>query len=346
MERPSLEELGGRKRKLDEELAKARREAKRVKLQVKDTKKRAEAFWKLSGFLLHASLIIYALAGYVAEPAVNFLRSSGRQRHWPDKSDEELEVMVENAFMQVDVEELARLADREDPSEPAAMKKAVSLVEQWRAAVWVRNLNSEQGVAPSTRSVLLRLEEQRESLPEGARPASIGTSEQAKARMWCRRFRVRWGGRHARIRLREDVSLTELREKEGTPGGTPLFGETQTHDVNLVPILGASLASFPVTKTRLMEVIFGSNFENQIGSNFGNQIGSNFRNQVCFALLFVQFSHVRPPLLTRPGTLNLEPFWFPKLEPFLVYFLLLLRRLRLGNGGTIAAVRCPPGRPS
>ena len=248
MERPSSEELGARKRELDEALAMARSDLKRAKAQERDCRKRADAAWKLSGFLLHASLIIYALAGYVAEPAVCFLKSSGRQRHWPDKSKEELELMVENAFLEVDVDELARLTDRGDPSEPAAMMKAVSLVEEWRLAVWVRSLNSEQGVAPSTSSVLQRLEERRASLPEGFRPAAVGRSAQAKARMWCRRWRLRWGGRHARIRLREDVTLTELRDKAGITGGTPLR-EKPIHDVVSVPILGTTRFSFRARKT-------------------------------------------------------------------------------------------------
>ena len=90
-------------------------------------------------FLLYCSLIIYALAGYVAEPAANFLKNSGRQRHCPDKSEEELERMVEDAFLQVCVEELARLTDFADPSDAAAMKKAASVVEQRRLTVWARD---------------------------------------------------------------------------------------------------------------------------------------------------------------------------------------------------------------
>ena len=237
----------------------------------------------MSGFLLHASLIIYALAGYVAEPAVCFLKSSGRQRHWPDESEQELEVIVENAFLAMDVDELARLTDREDPSEPAAMLKTASLVEEWRLAVWVRRLNSEQGVAPITGSVLQRKEERRASLPEGSRPRAVGSSAQAKARMWCRRWRLRWGGRHARIRLREDATLTELRDKAGI-SGVSLLSMSRLKWYGVGSNSGNHWVPHPKPENEAQVAEYGSSFWNQIGSHFWSRFRFRFWEPMAFCI--------------------------------------------------------------
>ena len=150
----------------------------------------------------------------VANPAITWLANCGRQRHWPERSEAQLAEMVEDIFLGVeDFDELAALTDKTDPADPVAMRRALAYVEQWRLATWVGQLNSEQGVAPTTESVLGRKEAQSARLPEDVRPPAVGTSSDARARMWCRRWRLRWGARYARIRVREDVSFEEKRSK-------------------------------------------------------------------------------------------------------------------------------------
>ena len=215
MEARSREDLWKRKQELDTALAQVRREERRAKQRDKDAQKSQRTAWKMSTNLLHTVLIIYALAGYTAEPAVKYLVNSGRKRHWPEKSEEEVAAMVEDCFLQVDVDDLACLTDKADPSDATAMKAALKYVEEWRLVVWARGLNSEQGVAPSTDSVLRRLENNRLSLPEAVRPDAVGTSAQSKARVWAQKWRLRWGARHRKIRLREDIPLPEMRSKAG-----------------------------------------------------------------------------------------------------------------------------------
>ena len=74
-------------------------------------------------------------------------------------------------------------------------------------------MNEDKGVAPSTQAVLEKAEEIRAGLPEAARPAAQGTSAEARSRMWLRRWRLRWGGKLARIRLREELSQQDMAEK-------------------------------------------------------------------------------------------------------------------------------------
>ena len=56
--------------------------------------------------------------------------------------------------------------------------------------------------------VLQRLEERRQGIPILARPGAS-----AKVREWAAVWRRKWGGKHGRIRVREDIGVPELRQK-------------------------------------------------------------------------------------------------------------------------------------
>ena len=43
--------------------------------------------------------------------------------------------------------------------------------------------------------------------------AAIGTAAEPRARVWAGALRQRWRGKHARIRVRDDIPLVELRDK-------------------------------------------------------------------------------------------------------------------------------------
>ena len=144
---------------------------------------------------------------------MKYLVNCGRKRHWPDKTESELEAMVEECVLQADEGELASLTDCENPSDATAMRAALAYLQQWRVVAWVRDLNASKGVAPSTSSVLQRYETGRAGLPEAVRPRAAGGLADCSARAWARKFRKRWGGRHRKIRVREVVPLGEMREK-------------------------------------------------------------------------------------------------------------------------------------
>ena len=153
------------------------------------------------------------LTGYFLEPAIRFLRSVGQKRRWPQKSEDELGLIVEQVFSAVDPDDIAALTDTAAPSKPAALRAAMKWVQEWGLVAWTRRLNEDKGVAPSTQAVLEKAEEIRARLPEAARPAPQGTSSEARSRMWLRRWRLRWGGKLARIRLREELSQQDMAEK-------------------------------------------------------------------------------------------------------------------------------------
>ena len=208
-----LGDLLRQKEHLNAEYALTKAEAKHLTQKAEDARKGQSRAWQLSTLFLHTVLIIYAVAGYVAEPAVKFMSLGGEKRHWPSKSDEELEEMLERLFLQHNLSELAQIFDTADPSDLAAMKAAMVCVEEWRLAAWAEHLCSDIGVAPSTESVLHCWEERRAGIPEAVRPRSLGTSALSRARVWAGSWRQRWGGRHGRIHLGEAISLEELMEK-------------------------------------------------------------------------------------------------------------------------------------
>jgi hypothetical protein len=207
-----VSELQQQKRELDAALAEGRRQEKRARLHERDAQRSAARSWQLGPFLAHTALIIYSLAGYTAAPAGKFILNAGRQRQWPDKTEEDLEKMVEDLFLDISLEELDALTDQGSPADERAMKKALAVVEEWKLVVWAKALN-DRGLAPSTSSVLQQLDSSCSRLPAEVRPRDVGSSDQTRARMWCLRWRSRWGARHGQIRVREDISVAEMMSK-------------------------------------------------------------------------------------------------------------------------------------
>ena len=118
--------------------------------------------------------------------------------------------MVEDLFLAVDLDVLTGLCDLHNPTDPAAAKQAVRISEEWRLAQWVKRLNIEKGVAPSTDMVLARLEGRRAELPEAMRPPWRGAAAEAWARAWAYRWRRRWGARHGKLPARPVMAPEEM----------------------------------------------------------------------------------------------------------------------------------------
>ena len=174
-----------------------------------ERKKRAK-MWLLTGWVAHVVLIVFMLSGQHVDPAVKFLVDFGRRRKWEPKEDDELKTMVEDLFLAVDLDVLTELCDLANPSDPAAAKEAVRISEEWRLAQWVKRLNEQQGVAPSTDMVLGNLEAHRAELPEAIRPPWRGVAAEARARAWAYRWRRRWGARHGKLPVRPVMAPEEM----------------------------------------------------------------------------------------------------------------------------------------
>ena len=147
----------------------------------------------------------------------------GRRRKWPQRPVESLQEWTENLFLATDPRRLAELSDLDTPAVPAAMKLATLFWVEWGIAGWVGDANRRKGVAPSTEALLQELERRRLQLPEAARFPSRGGSSENKARVWAFQWRRRWGARHCRVRVREDISVAKMRAKAFLFSGGVIF---------------------------------------------------------------------------------------------------------------------------
>ena len=91
--------------------------------------------WQLSTFMLHVVLITYALCDYQSPAAIRFLAVTGRKRSWPEKSESELQDLVDTVFLECDMEEFTELRDRANPLDPEAFKVAAQHTEEWKMAI-------------------------------------------------------------------------------------------------------------------------------------------------------------------------------------------------------------------
>ena len=77
------------------ELASVRAEFKRARRSERAAEAKRARQWVLSEQMKDIVLTVYALADCATEPAAAYLRTCALQRHWPTKTTEELEILVE-----------------------------------------------------------------------------------------------------------------------------------------------------------------------------------------------------------------------------------------------------------
>ena len=106
-----LEASRERKRALTAELADVHRAAKRVRKKEATQRSASARVWLVEGVKLNIVLAINVLADCRREPAVSYFRRMRRQHRWPQKSDTELIVLVEDLFLAADINQLASLSN-------------------------------------------------------------------------------------------------------------------------------------------------------------------------------------------------------------------------------------------
>ena len=131
---------------LDARLSALRGDIKRAQAKARAKAKAQARVWDLGVALARVAVLIYWLADGVPDPAVVYLRQRGRQHHWPEKSDEELEDLLEQVFDRMPDAEILALADAESPLDEAALKAASRYGLQWRLRLWTLAQN-RKGVA-------------------------------------------------------------------------------------------------------------------------------------------------------------------------------------------------------
>ena len=159
------------------------------------------------------ALIAYVMSGYDVQPAVKYLEICGRTRRWPRRAETELSRLVEDMFLETDLAEIAALTDATNPIDSDALRVAIKHVHESMVVGWAQSLNLERGVAPSTRLLLRRAEETRDTFAEVVRPLGRDVFVSNRAGKWVQRLRKRWGGRFDSIPARDGVPPEDLRAK-------------------------------------------------------------------------------------------------------------------------------------
>ncbi len=174
--------------------------------------------WVLPEHVQRVALIIYDMAQGIAEPAVKYLAGVGRQSGWPIRFGAALQRMVEDLLIDATstdakLEHYAAPTDTSCPADFAAMRLTARRVADWQVAAWSRGQIAVQGLAVSTDQMLVRVESERERLPDAVRPPQRGSSLEGGARKWAHRLRLQHQGRSSKLRVREVLPLAEMRDK-------------------------------------------------------------------------------------------------------------------------------------
>ena len=248
---------------IDAELLELRRAAK-----LEHTKARE---WCLKEKFRRACLVIFDQAGGNTEPCAVYLEMVGRYCRWAPKENAELRTMAEDIFLDAvatedGVQAYAALADLSNPSDPSAVREALSYSEEWHVVEWAREQNMRKRVAPSTDELLRHLEARRIGLPETVRPPPRGTSLDPRARKWATRLRERWGGFVGQFKQRVDLPLAEKRDKASAtwqwwshlrsrvpPGSSILRVNLDETAIAVHP--GSTNGSIFVSKRKLQELV-------------------------------------------------------------------------------------------
>jgi len=209
-----VQALARQREELSSRCRQVSRRVQAAKRSQKNAFQRARRLWHLSRREINVLLILYGLAEYAPGPAAQYVAMLASKRKWPPKPMHELELLVGDLFLRADVQHFVALVDEQSPADVDAFRVAAAFIREWAVAEWVRDLNQRQGVAPPTEMVLQEFERRRLQYPEGLRPRELGGIDESRVREWARQWRLRWGARHARVRVRgEDLGPAEIREK-------------------------------------------------------------------------------------------------------------------------------------
>ena len=132
MARRSMEELRAAEAAIKAAAAENRGALQRAKrARAADAKK-----WVVDGPMRRAVLAFFGLAHCNAEPAVEYLERCACERVWPAKPYKDMEHTVEDLFLNADLDEVAALANLENPADADALAMAVGYVEiEWKVVV-------------------------------------------------------------------------------------------------------------------------------------------------------------------------------------------------------------------
>lgn len=159
--------------------------------------------------------LLYVIAGYQAAPAVAYVAHVLRRTRRDCVADETLRNDVEVTFLDSNLDEIIPILDESGSSQPRQLAEAWRWYTEWQLFSWVRSKNLTHGVAPRTGTVLISFDRLRMQAPLDFRPTPRRVYD-TSSRVWARRWRLRWGARHANLRTVEGLTIEEIQQKAPT----------------------------------------------------------------------------------------------------------------------------------
>ena len=196
-----------------DELAELGRAAKRSRRSARAAAAALDRTWKLTGSERRVALGLYMMADAVAEPVVLYLKQIGRQRHWPDRADDDVERLIVNEYLRADMCELLALTDEAHPLDAGALAQALRRLAEWSVVTWTRCQN-DKGICPSSIALMDQLRQRRpDFLKRRADSRPLPASGGGGARKHVARLRVRYGAHMGRMRPREELPIATMQAK-------------------------------------------------------------------------------------------------------------------------------------
>jgi len=192
---------------------------RRLRQQVYVSAKRREKNTNLSQWTLQTALLVALLLNYDFAAGAEWLHQRRRRgTQLPDGScPEQTASSLEDFFLNCDVDELALWCDAEhSPLSRTVRKTASAFVHGHRLAQWVRQRNV-QGAAVPVQTLVNKY-----NMGIGSDASGLSSvlpappSMFSSGRMWARRWRLKYGARHAAVKVEARLPVESLRQKVHT----------------------------------------------------------------------------------------------------------------------------------
>lgn len=192
---------------------------RRLRQQVYVSAKRRETNTNLSQWTLQTALLVALLLNYDFAAGAEWLHQ--RRRRGTQLAEgscpEQTASSLEDYFLESEVDELALWCDAEhSPLSRTVWKTACEFVQGHRLAQWVRQRNV-QGAAVPVQTLVTKY-----NMAVGSDASGLSSVLPApppmfsSGRMWARRWRLKYGGRHAAVKVEDRLPVESLRQKVHT----------------------------------------------------------------------------------------------------------------------------------
>ena len=171
----------------------------------------------LSHVCLHTAVCIGLLASCDMRAGVVWLESANRRGNaWrEDLSSADVLLRLQFFFTEADLQFLDELRDPSRTSlSAAAFATAARAAEEYKLGSWVRAVNLD-GTAIRTPRLIAEYQRRLAEQPPPVLLRSVPWTDNSTGRNWALRWRRPQGAMFAKLRIEDDVTLPEKREKAG-----------------------------------------------------------------------------------------------------------------------------------